>query len=93
MTVKTASNAYLANGLPKKITLTLINGRQIEAKVAAISRDRDLAYLHIKEQGCTALPFEEKGDMPLGTQVYTIGNPVGQKYSVTSGIIYLIPRC
>lgn len=85
--LKTASTAYLANGLPKKITLTLINDRQIEAKVAAISRDRDLAYLHIKEQGCTALPFEEKGDMPLGTQVYTIGNPVGQKYSVTSGII------
>ena len=85
--MKQASKAYLGNGLPKKIVLTLVNDREVEAKVAAISKDNDLAYLHIKEEGCTPLPLSEEYDMPLGTRVYTIGNPMGQKYSVTSGII------
>lgn len=85
--LKESSRAYLANGLPKKILITLVNDREIEAKVAAFSREEDLAYLHIKEDGCIPLPLIEEADMPLGTRVYTIGNPVGQKYSVTSGII------
>ena len=85
--LKESSRAYLSNGLPKKIMLTLVNDRKLEAKVAAFSRDEDLAYLHIKEEGCTPLPWLKESDIPLGTKVYTVGNPVGQKYSVTSGII------
>ena len=85
--LKDSSKAYLSNGLPKKVTLTLVNDREIEAKLAAFSREEDLAYLHIKEKGCTPLIWQQEADMPLGTKVFTIGNPVGQKYSVTSGII------
>lgn len=85
--LKTSSRAYLSNGLPKKITLTLVNDRKVEARIAAISKSEDLAYLYIKEAGCMPLPLSEESNLPLGTKVYTIGNPVGQKYSVTSGIV------
>lgn len=65
----------------------LVNGREFYAKLIAISESNDLAYLYSREAGCDAFQLGESSNLPLGHKVYTIGNPVGLKYSVTSGII------
>lgn len=79
--------AYYSDGHAKKITVTMVNGREVYAKLLTLSDTYDLAYLFIKEEGCPALAISEVIDLPLGEKVYTIGNPVGLKYSVTSGIV------
>ncbi|SMF58615.1 Trypsin-like serine proteases, typically periplasmic, contain C-terminal PDZ domain [Alteromonadaceae bacterium Bs31] len=79
--------AYQSDGHAKDITITLVNGREVHAKTITVSDTYDLAYLHIQEQGCAPLSASPVNDLPLGHKVYTIGNPVGLKYSVTSGII------
>lgn len=82
-----AVEAFYDDGSAKKILVSLVNGREIEARVLAYSQQFDLAYLHIREQGCAPLPALNDDNLPLGHKVYTIGNPVGLKYSVTSGIV------
>lgn len=85
--LKEASGAYLSNGMPKKIIVSLVNNKEMEAQIAAVSKEHDLAYLIVKESGCEPLALSDDDNPPLGDQVFTIGNPVGQKYTVTSGIV------
>ena len=82
-----AVSAFNADGSAKTITATLVNGRQVPAKVLAYSSQYDLAYLQLKAQGCRPLAQFSDASLPLGHKVFTIGNPIGLKYSVTSGII------
>ncbi len=85
--LKKSNLSYYSNGKAKKITVSLVNGREIEAKVTAVSDAYDLAYLYIKENGCPYFKAFMEEDLPLGHKVFTIGNPAGMKYSVTSGIV------
>lgn len=82
-----AAEAFEKDGAAKAIKISLVNGRELEGKVLAYSDMYDLAYLKIRGEGCPSLPTSFETDLPLGQKVYTIGNPVGLKYSVTSGII------
>jgi serine protease Do len=82
-----AVEAYKSNGLAKEIKVSLVNGREILAKPKGISSDFDIAYLHLKEDGCPAFSPDLSEDLPLGHKVFTIGNPAGMKYTVTSGIV------
>lgn len=85
--LETAVKAYYSSGMAKEITVSFVNEREVPAKVVAISEDFDLAYLHIQDSGCDAFEFFDENDLPLGHNVFTVGNPAGMKYTVTSGII------
>lgn len=82
-----AITAFKSNGLAKEITVSLVNGRSLPAKVQGISENFDLAYLYLKEEGCPAMGVNPETDLPLGHKVFTIGNPAGLKYTVTAGIV------
>lgn len=82
-----AVQAYHGSGLAKKIKVALVNGREIYARPILLSADYDLAYLYMAETGCPALDLELESNLPLGLKAFTIGNPAGMKYSVTSGIV------
>lgn len=79
--------AHDGSGNAKQIFVSLVNGREIEAWPLAVSEDRDLAYLALKEKSCPTIKPNPDDDLPLGSQVFTIGNPAGMKYSVTAGIV------
>ena len=68
-------------------TVTTADGVQTPAKIVRKSDELDLALLSIDEQGC---PFihaaAEQNEIEHGTPLYTIGNPVGLRHSVTAGI-------
>ncbi|MCB1615350.1 MAG: trypsin-like peptidase domain-containing protein, partial [Pseudomonadales bacterium] len=51
------------------------------------SKRYDLAYLYISDSGCVPLEPLMDRDLPLAHKVFTIGNPAGMKYTVTSGIV------
>ncbi|AFV00582.1 trypsin-like peptidase domain-containing protein [Simiduia agarivorans] len=82
-----AITAFKSNGLAKEITVSLVNGRSLAAKVQGISENYDLAYLYLKADGCPAMGLNPDSDLPLGHKVFTIGNPAGLKYTVTAGIV------
>ena len=79
--------AYKSNGMAKEIKVSLVSGREMVAKVKGMSKTYDLAYLYLKEKGCPALKTADSDNLPLGQTVFTIGNPAGMKYTVTSGIV------
>lgn len=82
-----AIKAFNPDGSAKKIKVILLDEREFDAKVLGYSEKFDLAYLNINEKGCEPLKYKVNVDLPIGERVYTIGNPAGMKYSVTSGII------
>ena len=70
-----------------ELKVILIDGSQYTASVAQLSERYDLALLDLPESNC---PFIEPGKsnrLRQGDPVYTVGNPVGLRHSVTSGII------
>ncbi len=85
--LKKALVSYTDSGESKQLKVTLVNGRDVEAKLLAVSESLDLAYLYIAELNCPAFNINDEINLPLGQKVLTIGNPVGMKYSVTAGIV------
>ena len=69
------------------LRVSLIDGSQYTAIISQLSESYDLALLELLASNCV---FIEPGNSNLlrrGDPVYTVGHPVGLRYSVTSGII------
>jgi S1-C subfamily serine protease len=60
---------------------------EIPAKVIGYDKVFDIALLKINKKNEKHLTLGRSVDMKVGDKVYTIGNPIGIKYTVTSGII------
>ena len=76
-----------------KITVTLRDGRQIEADLVGSDRDSDLAVIKLKGQG--PFPFARMGDsddLMIGETAIAIGNPFGLENTVTVGVLSAIGR-
>jgi S1-C subfamily serine protease len=71
----------------REFSITLIDGSEYSVMDAEKSETYDLALLSLGERDC---PYIEAGSTKVleqGKRVYTIGSPVGLKYTVTSGIV------
>ena len=70
-----------------KITITLLDGRTLDA--ALIGRDPtfDLAVIQIKADDLPSIPLGNSDEAEIGEWVVAIGNPHGFENTVTSGII------
>ncbi len=76
-----------------KITVTLRDGRQIEADLVGSDRDSDLAVIKLKERG--PFPFAKMGDsddLMIGETAIAIGNPFGLENTVTVGVLSAVGR-
>jgi len=60
---------------------------EIPAKVIGFDKVFDIALLKIPKKNKDFLVLGRSRDMSVGDKIYTIGNPIGIKYTVTSGII------
>jgi serine protease Do len=72
----------------KEITVTLSDGRELQAKVMGRDPKTDLAVLKIDPAG--TLPVARLGDsdrLRVGDWVVAIGNPFGLSNTVTAGIV------
>ncbi len=81
------TNNHVIDGADQ-IEIEFFSGKRLEAKVVGKDPKTDLALLKVESD--TPLPFVSFGDsdvMRVGDWVVAMGNPLGQGFSVSAGIV------
>lgn len=76
----------------KEILVSLPDGRSFEGKIVGKDNLSDLAVLKIEAQDLPVATLGDSNELRVGQQVIAIGNPLGQDYSVSSGVISALER-
>jgi S1-C subfamily serine protease len=79
--VKTVDKARRAG-----FTATLSNGKRYDSLYAKFADDLDLALFKLPAAACPHIPPGRSHDLAYGQRLYTIGNPSGMAYTLTSGV-------
>jgi serine protease Do len=82
---QTISN-QVDNAARSGFTATLVDGTAYQALHAQTSDRLDLAMFQLPADHCPHVTIGRSVGLAVGARLYTIGNPVGLAYSVTSGI-------
>jgi len=85
------TNAHVVENATE-ITVTLQDGRDVQAEIVGRDVPSDVAVLKVKADGLTQIPFGDSAAMEVGDFVVAIGNPFGLQHTVTSGIISGLSR-
>lgn len=75
-----------------KITVTLTDGRNLEAELIGTDPESDVAVIQIPSKDLIALPTADSSKLRVGDFVIAIGNPFGLGQTVTSGIVSAMGR-
>ena len=75
-----------------KILVTLLDRRQLDAKLVAADAQTDVAVLKVEPDRLTALPTGTSKDLKVGDYVVAIGNPYGLGQTATFGIVSALGR-
>lgn len=76
-----------------KITVTLKDGTELEAKLVGGDAQNDVAVLKVSAKNLTAATYGDSSSLSVGDMVVAIGNPLGQLGgSASSGIISALDR-
>jgi S1-C subfamily serine protease len=67
-------------------TVSLVDGTHFEALHAEYAEHLDLALFQLPAEHCPHIRAGDSRDLALGERLYTIGNPSGLAYTVTSGV-------
>lgn len=81
------TNNHVIDGADE-ILIEFFNGEELEAKVIGTDPNTDIALLKVEADG--PLPFVSFGDSDtarVGDWVLAMGNPLGQGFSVSAGIV------
>ena len=75
-------------------TVTLNDGRSLNAALVGVSRAHDLAVLRINVafDSPPPVPLGTSKDLKVGQTVFAIGNPFGLDYTLTSGLVSALDR-
>ncbi|HEV2852371.1 MAG TPA: trypsin-like peptidase domain-containing protein [Thermoanaerobaculia bacterium] len=80
------TNAHVIEGA-SRITVTLLDGRELDADLLGSDRDADIAVLKVKASNLPAIPLGRSSDLMIGETVIAIGNPFGLSNTVTTGLL------
>ena len=76
----------------EQISVTLTDGRSMEATVIGSDPETDIAVLQISADGLKALPLGDSDQVQVGDFVIAVGNPFGIGQTVTTGIVSALGR-
>lgn len=65
---------------------TLVDGREFTSLHAEYAGNVDLAMFQLPTRDCPHIPAGHSLDLAFGERLYTVGNPQGLAYTVTSGV-------
>jgi len=76
------------------IRVTFIDGTIVAAELVGRDPDADLAVIRVDPSGVALAPvtFADSDDVFVGQRVYAIGNPFGQQFTLTAGIVSALDR-
>lgn len=80
------TNNHVVDGADK-ITVTMLDGRQLQAKLVGRDPTFDLAVIKVDIKNARALKMGDSDQVEVGEWVVAIGNPFGLENSVTVGVI------
>ncbi|MEI2741458.1 MAG: Do family serine endopeptidase [Candidatus Competibacter sp.] len=85
------TNHHVVSGA-ETISVTLRDGRKLNAKVIGSDSESDVAVIQIPSGNLTALKLADSDALRVGDFVVAIGNPFGLGQTVTSGIVSALGR-
>ena len=71
----------------EKITVRLLDGRELAGKVVGKDQKTDIALVKISARDLPVAPLGDSDQLEVGEWVMAIGNPFGLDNTVTSGIV------
>lgn len=80
------SNYHLV-GEADKITVTLHDGREVDAELIGADKDSDVAVIKIDETGLPVIELGDSDALEIGEWAIAVGNPFGLEASVTVGVV------
>jgi len=84
------NNHVIANAL--QITVTLSDGRQLEAELVGADPQTDVAVVKIPTEDIVEVKTADSDELRVGDFVVAIGEPFGLGQTVTSGIVSALSR-
>lgn len=75
-----------------KITVELLNGDLIDAKIVGRDANYDLAVIQVQRGNLPVIAIGDSSKVSVGDPVIAIGSPLGLASTVTSGIISALNR-
>lgn len=75
-----------------EITVTLTDGRKLQAKLVGADRESDVAVIKVNAERLTDVPVANSDRLQVGDFVVAVGNPFGLGQTVTSGIVSALGR-
>jgi S1-C subfamily serine protease len=86
------TNFHVIQGA-SRITITLQDGTDLEAKLVGVAPDKDLAVLKVNTtKSLSALPLGNSSLLEVGRKVIAIGNPFGLDTTLTVGVVSALNR-
>ncbi len=85
------TNHHVIEGA-EEVTVTLADGRTLEAAFVGSDPDTDVAVMKIAVDGLQQIPLADSGELRVGDFVVAVGNPFGIGQTVTSGIVSAVGR-
>lgn len=81
-----------ATGASMELARLASSGRTLDAKVAGISPELDLAVLKVDAKGLPALTIGDYSKVQQGEMVFAFGSPSGLRNTVTMGVVSAVAR-
>ena len=75
-----------------EIEVLLADKRDFKGKVVGADPQTDIAVIKINATNLPVVPFGDSGQMKVGDTVMAFGNPFGQYFTVTRGIVSALGR-